>query len=157
MTTNQRDCKIVEIPIEAYTTNLPLTYDLCNPCPLDTPPTGSIAWQAFAIDSQPVKVVLAGLHMMHIVASDVLAACLCVNVKRIVRCRNCEKGCGTDEFTIDLGQVQTGHVFATGDYEVTVLPQLNLGNIPPQGDVKLSLVFEPIIDEHIMANLYNKC
>lgn len=157
MSTNQRDCLIIPFELAAYVQTFHIDTKLCDPCDPDSKPTIPMDFHIFDQGEATRKFSIAGLHMMHIVANDALAACVKVSVRRIVKCRNCEVGCGTDEFRLEMGCLETGHVFATGDYEVVVEPQLNMANIDPESDLKLSLVFEPIIDEHIHAALFNKC
>ena len=157
MSANQRDCVIIPFRLEAYIQKYQIDTKLCDPCDPESTPHIELDFHVFDQGEASKKVSLAGLHMMHIVASNELAACVKVSVRRIVRCRNCAKGCGTDEFYVDMGCLDTGHVFATGDYEIVVEPQLNMANIDPEQELKLDLVFEQIIDEHIHAALFNKC
>ena len=157
MSANQRDCVIVPFRLEAYLQRYKIDTKLCDPCDPESKPTINMDFHVFDQGESTKKVSLAGLHMMHIVASNELAACVKVSVRRIVRCRNCAAGCGTDEFYVDMGCLNTGHVFATGDYEIVIEPQLNMANIDPEEEIKLDLVFEPVIDEHIHAALFNKC
>ena len=157
MTTNSRDCVIIPFRLEAYEQTYQIDTGLCDPCDATTTPQIPMVFKVFDQGEAGKRVSLAGLHMMHIVASNELAACVKVTVRRIVRCRNCATGCGADEFFIDTNCLGTGHVFATGDYEITVTPQLNMSDIDPEQDIRLDLVFEHIIDEHIHAALFNKC
>ena len=157
MTTNSRDCVIIPFRLEAYEQTYQIDTGLCDPCDATTTTQIPMDFHVFDQGESTKKVSLAGLHMMHIVASNELAACVKVSVRRIVRCRDCAKGCGTDEFYVDMGCLSTGYVFATGDYEIVIEPQLNMANIDPEEEIKLDLVFEPVIDEHINAALFNKC
>lgn len=157
MSANQRDCIIVPINLASYVQTLKIDTKLCDPCAPNTAPTINMDFHVFDQGESTKQVSIAGLHMMHIVANNELASCVKVSVRRIVKCRNCAKGCGTDKFYVDMGCLPTGHVFATGDYELTIEPQLNMANIDPEQELKLDLVFEPIIDEHIHSALFNKC
>lgn len=157
MSANLRDCLIVPIRLASFTTTYQVGTALCVSCDeQDGSPSIPLEFQVFDQGEATKTISLAGLHMMHIVATDEIAACVKVSVRRKIRCRNCAKGCGTDEFYLDMGCLNSGHVFATGDYELTIEPQLNLAN-QNLDEVKLDIVFEPIIDEHIQAQLYNKC
>lgn len=157
MSANSRDCLIVPIRLEEYVQTYKIDTKLCDPCDPNSKPTIDLDFRQFDQGESTKLVSLAGLHMMHIVASNELAACVKVSVRRIVRCRNCEAGCGTDKFYVEMGCLGTGQVFATGDYELVIEPQLNMSEIDPETELKLDLVFEPIIDEHIQAALFNKC
>lgn len=157
MSANQRNCTIVPIDLAAYLQTYKIDTKLCDLCDPESTPHIKIDLPTFDQGESTKVVSLAGLHMMHIVANDELAKCVKVSVRRIVKCINCQAGCGTDMFYVEMGCLNTGHVFATGDYELTIEPQLNLKEIEPIGQLRLDIVFEPIIDEHVHAALTNKC
>lgn len=157
MTTNSRDCVIVPFELALYETQVRVDTELCDGC---TEGDSHVMIPMNMIDQgeSTKKVSLAGLHMMHIVANDSVASCVKVSVRRIIKCRNCAVGCGTDVFYLDMGCLSSGQVFATGDYEITIEQQINMADYDfSETGISLSLVFEPIIDEHIQSALFNKC
>lgn len=155
MTTNNRECKIIPIKIASYKVDVDLKLPLCSTdCDSTDEAKTNYSVQMFDQASSSVQVSVVGYNKVHIIASDGRANCIGISVTRIIKCQNCIEGCAPIVVEEDMGCIRTGHILATGDYVFYVKPQINY-SATELDDIELTIVLEPLIDEHINVAMIN--